>query len=57
MEVSDCMSTVMGSAIENIIRKISMGKDGAQSLLTGCSGPVFLSLLALLGLVSSGNCW
>lgn len=44
MKVSNCMSTVMGSATEIVIKKISMGKDDAQSLLTGCSGPVSLCI-------------
>ena len=41
MKVSDCVSTVVGSATEIVIRKISMGKDDAQSLLTCRLGPVF----------------
>lgn len=40
MKVSDCISTMVGSAIDIVIRKISMGKDDAQSLLTGHLGPV-----------------
>ena len=40
MKVSDCMSTVVGSATAMVIRKISMGQDDAQSLLTVRLGPV-----------------